>query len=169
VERVHADQRGMTAVDEGRDHMTMPFRKILMPYDFSDDAAAALQLAAGLAAGEHGELRVIHVMTLVYPPHGAPLRPPASEVKRIAQHLDRVVSQAVRGRRIPVVRSRVLVGQVAPSIAAAAKAADCIVMGTRGRGGVARLLLGSVADRVVRLSPVPVVLLPPKRPRSRRP
>jgi nucleotide-binding universal stress UspA family protein len=41
--------------------------------------------------------------------------------------------------------------------------ADVVVMGTRGRRGVARALLGSVAEKVVRLSPVPVLVVPPLR------
>ena len=56
-------------------------------------------------------------------------------------------------------------GRVADSIVEQAKRlrADLIVMGTQGRRGVSRVLLGSDADVVVRYSPVPILLVPPRR------
>ena len=56
-----------------------------------------------------------------------------------------------------------MVGHPVASIVAAAGAADSIVMGKRGRSRLAHLLLGSVADGVVRIAPVPVLTVPMPR------
>lgn len=55
--------------------------------------------------------------------------------------------------------AEVVVGDIAPTIAAQAKGYDLIVMGTRGMGSIANLLLGSVASKVIHLAPVPVQLI----------
>jgi nucleotide-binding universal stress UspA family protein len=143
------------------------FRMILVPYDFSPDAAAALRVAGAMAEAERGEVRVLHVMTPAYPPHGGPLRPPAHAVDATARILHSVATRALRRRNVRV-WTRVAVGQPVAAIVAAARTVDCVVMGTRGRSGFARLVLGSVAERVVRTSPVPVLTVPQPRRRRRR-
>jgi nucleotide-binding universal stress UspA family protein len=63
----------------------------------------------------------------------------------------------VVGRRRIKVRPEVLVGEAAQVILDLARRADSIVMATMGRTGLERLLIGSVAERVVRHSPIPVL------------
>ena len=77
--------------------------------------------------------------------------------------LDRLaasVPEAVRGE------ARFLSGHAAETVVEAGKSYDAILIGTHGRKGVAHLLLGSVAERVVRTSSVPVIVLPMKQAAS---
>jgi universal stress protein A len=133
------------------------FRRILVPYDFSRSAAGALAVAVELAARHRGALRVVHVLPQIFPPHGNPLPPSATEIAAVTRQLEKVVARAVRGRRIRRVHSQVVIGPPAEAILELAAKADAIVMGTLGRTGIAHVLIGSVAERVVRHSPIPVL------------
>jgi len=133
------------------------FQKILVPYDFSPSAAEALAVAVELAVKHGGALLVVHAMAPVFPLHGAPLLPTPSEIAAVGRGLEERVAAAVKGRRVRTVKSRVMVGQPYVCILEAARKADAIVMGTLGRTGLSHLLLGSVAERVVRHAPVPVL------------
>ncbi|MCC6765690.1 MAG: universal stress protein [Deltaproteobacteria bacterium] len=133
------------------------FRKILVPYDFSKSAARALDVAADLAARHDGSLLVMHAISPIYPPHGLPILPSAAEVAAVKERLAEDVARAVAGRRVGRVRSRVMTGAPASCILEAARKADAIVMGTLGRSGLPHLLLGSVAERVIRHAEVPVL------------
>ena len=158
-----ARRRRLRRHDAPMQRVTKLFEKILVPYDFSPSAEAALRVAASLAARTRGTLAVIHVMTPIHPIHGGPLRPPLKDVQSVARELARHVARTVRSRQIRAVRTRVAVGHPGASIVAAAGAADSIVMGKRGRSRLAHLLLGSVADGVVRIAPVPVLTVPMPR------
>jgi nucleotide-binding universal stress UspA family protein len=132
------------------------FNTILMPYDFSDHAFRALELASDLAKHYGAKLLLFHVDP---PPrfHGEVVDRRQPECRRaIRAQLD-----AVPLPDIPV--ERVLTdGEVAPEIVRIAQDRNCdlIVMGTHGRGGVARILLGSVAEAVVGAAPCPVMTVP---------
>ena len=146
--------------------MATVFRKILVPYDFSRPAAHALAVAVDLARTHAGELHVVHAIPPLYPLHGRPLLPSADEIAATGKRLAADVAKAVAGRRLRRVRSSVLVGTPAQCILEAAKRSDVIVMGTLGRTGLPHLLLGSVAERVVRYATVPVLTIRAK-PRGR--
>lgn len=133
------------------------FQKILVPYDFSRSAAAALAVAVELAAKHGGALLVVHAIAPVFPLHGAPLLPAPSELEAVGRQIEARVAAAVKGRRVRSVKSSVMVGQPYVCILEAARKADVIVMGTLGRTGLPHLLLGSVAERVVRHALVPVL------------
>lgn len=135
------------------------FRRILVPYDFSRSADGALAVAVELAAKHRGALHVIHVVPPIYPLHGRPVLPSASEIDAIEGELEDVVARAVRGHRIRAVKARVMIGQPAVAVLEAAAKADAIVMGTLGRTGLPHLLMGSVAERIVRHSPIPVLTI----------
>ena len=140
------------------------FRKILVPYDFSASAHAALATAIGLAQRNGGTLLVMHVISPVVPPHGAPLLPSVADREAAAEQLARVVARAVGRRKLARVRTWVMVGSPAGCILQAAAKADAIVMGTLGRTGLEHLLIGSVAERVVRHATIPVLTVR-RRPR----
>lgn len=142
------------------------FERILVPYDFSEPAARALRVAVGLAARHRGTLLVMHAIPPIYPTHGRPLLPPAAEVREVGQRLAEAVARAVKGKRLPRVRSSVMIGPPAGCILEASGKADSIVMGTLGRTGLPHFLLGSVAERVVRHAQVPVLTVG-ARPRGR--
>jgi len=85
------------------------------------------------------------------------------------REVEAVVRSAL-GRRRARVECRVVAGEPADAIVDAAHDVDSVVMSTVGRTGLSRMLLGSVAEKVVRLSPKPVLTLRPEavRTRSRR-
>ena len=139
--------------------MTARFRRILLPYDFSESADAALELAADLGVSQRGRLRVLHVLEPFHPPPEVVtwLRQP-DQVGAQLKRLEEVVAARL-GRRRVAVECRVAVGYPVDVILDAARDADLIVMATQGRTGLPHLLIGSVAERVVRHSPKPVLTL----------
>ena len=139
------------------------FSKILVPVDFSADSAEATRVAADLARRFHADLTLIYVYdALVYSlPDGFVAEPPL-QVKALVEAF---TEQLADGKRqalaagAPRVEAKLLEGSVATEIVEYARAGelDLVVMGTRGRTGMSHLLMGSIAERVVRLSPCPVL------------
>jgi nucleotide-binding universal stress UspA family protein len=142
----------------------MSFRRILFATDLSPASARAFRQAVGMAAANQAELVIAHAYQMpdffptdvcvtgtLYTDLDA--RVPADAEKKLAA----LVKEAL-GRGIGA-RSLVLAGAPFEAIAEAARAeqADCIVMGTHGRTGASRILLGSVAARVITSAPCPVV------------
>jgi nucleotide-binding universal stress UspA family protein len=139
---------------------TIP-RHILVPHDFSDTAQNALSFALDLASKLGAHVTVMHayeIPTFAYPEGVALTAEVVSNIRRAAQTaLDGV---AARSRRPGLeVQALLRQGPAWSEIDASAKDmhADLIVMGTHGRHGLARALLGSVAERVVRTAPCPVL------------
>lgn len=148
------------------------FRRILVPHDFSDAATHAFRVAIQLARQHRGRLTVLHVVPpyqpVTYVPEVSVWIPDADIVKGTRRSLDDLLRRELRGRGAPRARVDVQLGDPATRIAAAAKDADCIVMSTEGRTGLAHLLIGSVAEKVVRHSPVPVLTVRPPAPKGVR-
>jgi len=144
--------------------MTSPFRKILVPHDFSRHADRSLQLAADLTR-HGGRLRVLHVIPPFTPVVGLPpaemgaYLPPADLIAQERRHLERLVRKVVRGSGAPVVECQVVVGDPHHRILDACRGMDAVVMATTGRTGLAHLLIGSVAEKVVRHASIPVLTL----------
>ncbi|MCC7007429.1 MAG: universal stress protein [Acidobacteria bacterium] len=143
-------------------------RTILVPTDFSDASAAAFKYAGNLAAGLKCRLHVLHVVAnpFISDPWGA-----EAFALRIADMLAQSEESAKKQLKALVPTSGPLAGRVRTSTARGGAVeeildyvkrhpVDMIVMGTHGRGLAGRWLLGSVADRVVRHSPVPVLTVP---------
>jgi nucleotide-binding universal stress UspA family protein len=137
--------------------MTTRFRRILVPHDFSEPADQALELAADLAVAQRGRLTVLHVVAPFHPPPEvvAWLRE-AEQIGPQVQRLREVVAARVGRRRVPI-DCRVVVGYPVDAILDAAREADLVVMATQGRTGLPHLLIGSVAERVVRHCTKPVL------------
>jgi len=139
--------------------------RILHATDFSPASRAAFRKAIELAKGDRAELVIAHVLAPVMPPavDGAYVSPKVYEEMDAAsrrygtRHLDALVKAA----RKAGVRARALLldGVAHDRIVAAAKkvGARMIVMGTHGRSGLARFVLGSVASRVVSHARCPVL------------
>jgi len=142
--------------------MAKLFRRILVPHDFSRSATRALDLAVALAEDHGGQVTALHVLTPLYSGPGYPTPDEiawttTSEMRAKRKgDLEALVRRAL-GPRAARVTCRVAVGEAAPAILAAAKRADSIVISTLGRTGLAHFLLGSVAEKIVRLAPVPVL------------
>ena len=155
----------------------MSYKRILVPVDGSPTAAVGMLEAIKLAKEGGGKLLLLHVVedysAFVGPDAGVSIAPMLDALRQTGQRvLGRI---ALRVERAGIKPQSVLVenygGRVADSIVEQAKRlrADLIVMGTHGRRGVTRVLLGSDADVVVRYSPVPVLLVPPRgRDKSHR-
>ncbi len=155
------DANGMPTRDQGA---------VLVPVDFSADAEAALLFACRLAEGLHVPLLVLHV---VHDPGEAPgyyqvegretglrrLQDTAREMLDGFMHRLRAEHphcEPLRGAHtrlvvgLPVTRILEVVSREGPLM---------VVMGSAGRTGLARMLLGSKAEQVVRLCPVPVTIV----------
>lgn len=145
--------------------MTRDFTTIVVPTDFSYASDAALGYARMLAARFGASLHLLHVVDEA----GS-----WSEVyAAIPDIRDRLSADAARRLEAMVAclpppvqaTSAVVCGSPVPTIVkvAESKGADLIVMGTHGRRGMGHLLLGSVAERVVRLAPCPVLTVREQR------
>ncbi len=139
-----------------------PITRIVVPVDFGPASDAAVEQAVALASAFGAELTVLHVCepaALAYP--GGPFIP-TDEVAIALERSARVrVDGLVRQLSARAPRVTGLVRQGSPwreiNEVAREKGADLIALGTQGRRGLPRALLGSVAEKVVRTSPIPVL------------
>jgi nucleotide-binding universal stress UspA family protein len=141
------------------------FRRILVPHDFSEHATRALEVAVGLAEAG-GVVTVVHAVAPVYSATGGPAAdlawtPTPEMVSDVKRSLVRLIERALGRTGAAEVRCRVVLADPLTAILAAARAADLIVMTTVGRTGLGHLLMGSVAEKVVRHAKVPVLTLHP--------
>jgi nucleotide-binding universal stress UspA family protein len=142
----------------------MKTRRILHPSDFSTASRAAFARAIAMAKAERAELLIVHVMTPVIPLMGDGYISPKvyDDMERSMRahgqkQIDKLVAKAkAAGARV---RGLLLEGTPADRIVRAARSyhTDMIVIGTHGRTGLARVFLGSVAERVVGTAPCPVL------------
>jgi nucleotide-binding universal stress UspA family protein len=137
---------------------TKLFRRILVPHDFSVQARKALRVALDLAAAHDGSVTVLHVLAPPISVAELAWSDPAALRSVLRKDLVKEVESANRATRCKV-RCVVEVAEPVSAILAAARKADSIVMSTLGQTGLARWLVGSVAEKVVRSSPVPVLTL----------
>ena len=142
----------------------MNVKTILVPTDFSDDAANALSTAVELARLFGARIVVVHAyhvdIPMTTPMAGGYTLPPGFYEELRSQATARVEEVAKEVADQGVEASGVALSE-SPSSAVVAYAeslsADLIVMGTRGRTGLKHVVLGSVAERVVRTAPCPVL------------
>jgi nucleotide-binding universal stress UspA family protein len=135
-----------------------PVKHILVPTDFEESADQALELALELAAKLDAKLTVMHAYALPPVGYATAIPWPITELESAARRaLDGVLERARKKR--PDVDGALVMGNPWDQVLDVAKqrGADLIVMGTHGRRGIARVLIGSTAEKVVRLSPIPVL------------
>ncbi len=148
----------------------MQVRHVLVPVDYSEPSRSVLEFAGEIAEKLGGGLVVLHVWECM--PHAPPdmtVRGRDGKTRKLGdiihENAEREMDQFLTATKLPegleikhVVRS----GDAAKCILGERDAGDydLIVMGTHGRGGVSHLVLGSVAEKVVRGSPVPVITVP---------
>src|SRR5262249_4266257 len=141
------------------------FSRIVVPSDFSACAEDAWALAQRLAAAFSSQLLLVHVLADPPPHEEGPFNLAQAEQvyegsrRWVEEQLAAWVAQA----KDKGLHARVVLRVGAPDrevvTLATDQRADLVVMGTHGRGGIDRALLGSVADRVVRTAPCPVLTL----------
>ena len=133
------------------------FKHILAATDFSEASRPALDLAITIARDSGADLPVVH--TCEIPPCPDPalvdLITPLADIARTKLDALLGAARSVCPRTTGVLNVGVAWEQIL-AVAAEAKS-DLIILGTHGRRGVARAFIGSVAERVVRLSPIPVL------------
>jgi nucleotide-binding universal stress UspA family protein len=143
--------------------MTLAFKHVLVPVDFGDSSQRVLDAAIELAGRFDAALTLVHVYEVPAYVYGgmtyatADMFAPVEEAARKQLELTlKEVQQRAAGAKAVLRR-----GTASDGILACVQElrADLIVMGTHGRRGVSHLMLGSVAEKIVRLSPVPVLTL----------
>ncbi|MBI2529076.1 MAG: universal stress protein [Candidatus Rokubacteria bacterium] len=125
----------------------MDIHRVLFPTDFSASAEAAGRVAVDMARQWGATLHVVHVV------------PPVTDAANAADRLSRAAQSLAPG---PAPETALLSGRAAREIVAYArdKHVDLIVLGSHGRTGVSRAILGSVAEGVVRLASCLVLTVP---------
>jgi universal stress protein A len=145
----------------------LTIRRILVPVDFSAPSRAALEHATGLAERMDAELVVLHAweQPAYLGPEGVVLSAPGvvhPGLEEVRRAVEREVAQFVKGVPLPAgTQVRVVQGKPHDAILAVAAepGVDLVVMGTHGRSGLARMIVGSVAEAVIRHAPCPVLTL----------
>jgi nucleotide-binding universal stress UspA family protein len=139
--------------------------RILVPTDFSPPSDRALEYARRLAAQHGAALHVLHVLeegvdTASFASEGFVPDSPEVRAARLKEARDKLAHRRGSGDgERPHATTEVVVGSGARTISryAADNNFDLIVMGTHGRTGIAHLVMGSVAEQVVRTAPCPVL------------
>lgn len=147
--------------------MVISIRRILFPTDFSDAAREAQQYAVAVAERWDAELHLLHVVPAVvpYPDAASPFTSEAEPIlmvevaeKQLNHELD---AEWCKNHHYQMAT---VVGSAVEEILSYAteNEIDLIVLGTHGRTGLSRLLIGSVAEKVVRLAKCPVLTVHPQ-------
>jgi len=157
------DEPLMAAASEAPRGLGFRVRHILVPIDFSECSKQALRYAVPMAKERGASLTLLYVVAPVYGvgEYGA-IDSTALEARMRAageQELAKLVAEEVRGE--VAAKSLVRVGAPAMEIVEAALElrADLVVLATHGRTGLKHVLIGSVAEHVVRRAPCPVLVV----------
>jgi nucleotide-binding universal stress UspA family protein len=145
--------------------------KILLATDDSSEARLATRTAVDLAQKTASEVHLIHVfdvalIALLYPEatDQKGVKVPEAILEDLQRHARKVLDGEVKRLRSAggtVAHSHLVMGEVAQEIVYLAEdlGVGLIVMGSRGRGGIRRALMGSVSESVVRHAPCPVMVI----------
>jgi len=148
----------------------MGIRRIMIPIDYSENSKVALAYGAELALGFGASVDIVHVWdrptyvtdaVMVQRP-GEAHKPLGELIRENAQHdMTEFLSQVSLPAALST-SSRLVPGEPASALLAELNKGehDLVVLSTHGRTGFAHLLLGSIAEKLVRLSPVPVLTVP---------
>ncbi|MDB6064697.1 MAG: putative universal stress protein [Pedosphaera sp.] len=137
-------------------------KKILVPVDFSEPSRKALHYAISLAKPFKAEILLVHVVESVLPPPDAVIVESAALAAALNKEAAKRLSEwRKKAASLAPVREILLTGAPYREIVdfADQSKADLIVLGTHGRTGLTRLLIGSTAERVMRHAPCPVLVV----------
>lgn len=144
------------------------FKRILVAVDASQTGKLALETAIGLASESQAQLRIVYVVDTANINIGAELADQyqvsaslVDNAQKILNRAERIADAAGVAAEASVITIDALNKRIPDAIADDAEAwsADLIVIGTHGRRGLSRLLLGSIAEGVARLATGPVLLV----------
>ena len=142
------------------------FERILVSVDGSPDSDKAVKAAAEIALSKGSEVIVVHgrdISVVAPPAPPMPVKPPQVEPET-EDEAQRLVDEALQELQDAGVSARGLVlpfrGRLAQQIVDTAReeSADLIVLGSRGMSRIQQIMIGSVANKVIHLSPYPVLL-----------
>lgn len=137
----------------------IPRQKVIVPYDFSDESLAAIGVAlTTVESPEH--VWIVHVLEEVSPAEPGEIWDAVDHETRRTHAMQRLQDD-LADQQYKDIHLDIRFGDPGHTIAdvAAEQKADLIVMPSHGRTGLKRILLGSVAERVVRLAHCPVLVL----------
>jgi len=143
------------------------FKKILFPVDISESSANIVPYVQALAKKFESQIhllfvaRTYHYFTNMYVPSSSIIQFETEVIMGSQKRLDEFISQFFS--EFPTTQKYVVAGDPAEQIISfiTDNQIDLIIMGTHGRKGMEKIIFGSVADRVVKTSPVPVMVINP--------
>jgi nucleotide-binding universal stress UspA family protein len=148
----------------------MGIRRIMVPIDYSQNSQIALSYASELATSFGASLDIVHVWDRpTYVTDAVMVQRPGEAHKPIGElireNAQKDMNEYLASVTLPSgvsAESRLLSGEPAAALLGELKKGehDLVVLSTHGRTGFAHLLLGSIAEKLVRLSPVPVLTVP---------
>jgi nucleotide-binding universal stress UspA family protein len=149
----------LTAREREDEALRFPYERILVPVDGSEPSARASEHALALASALDASVDVLSVVDTSGLGPDVRAQLVSEQGRSAAQDAVRAVASDASGRGLTDVRTEVEEGRPADVVAeyVVDHAVDAVVMGTTGRTGLDRVLLGSVAEETVRTAPVPVV------------
>ncbi len=137
----------------------LPKQKIVVPVDFSEDSFNAIDTALELVAGP-GSLHIVYVLPVFDPAEPDVVWSTVNDETR-RRHGEQALRERLSDAKYKGVNLHVLFGEPGHRITelAGSEGAELIVLSSHGRTGISRLLIGSVAEKVVRLAHCPVLVL----------
>lgn len=137
----------------------LPKKKVVVPVDFSDDSFAAVETALQLV-DKPGNVHVVHVLQEVSVAEIGEMLMVVDDAAR-KLHAEKALRERLGEAKYAGVAMHVILGDPGSEVAEFAKeqSAELIVLPSHGRTGLSRLLIGSVAERILRLAHCPVLVL----------
>lgn len=137
----------------------LPKNKVLVPVDFSEASLKAVDVALKMVAAP-SDIHLIHVLPMLAPAEPGVIWNAIDDESR-EKHVREALAERLADDLFAAVQFKVAIGDPGHEIADYAEevGADLIVLPSHGRTGITRLLVGSVAERVVRLAHCPVLVL----------
>ncbi len=137
----------------------LPKKCVVVPVDFSDESIAAVDEALGLV-DKPEQLHIVHVLAPLEPAEPGVIWTTVDNESR-SQHADQALRERLADKKYEGVDTAIAFGDASQEIADYAQGigAELIVLPSHGRTGLSRFLIGSVAERVVRLAHCPVLVL----------
>lgn len=137
----------------------LPKTSVVVPIDFSEESFAALEVACDLV-DDMAHLHVVYVLPALEPTDPGVIWGTIDDESRV-RHAETALRERLADPKYARLRIHVAIGDPGHEITevATAQRAELIVLPSHGRTGLTRLLLGSVAEKVVRLAQCPVLVL----------
>jgi nucleotide-binding universal stress UspA family protein len=142
--------------------ISMSTPKVVVAYDFSSPSENALAEAIDMCRADQS----LHVIAVLDPHCGLPVLATEQPDDAYARRIQTLAAERIKAIRPPAIEIvvHVRIGEPSAEILALAEdvAADLVVIGSHGRTGAARAILGSISERVVREAKCPVIVVRPK-------